>query len=272
MSHEVYRVERVVGTSADGAKVEFQPFYEVKHTRALERRSTFWHSVRRPAVGSSRDNDQGTEVYLSLVDLDFRPSVPAAWTLQVEYDVRQPRSSRAAEGQRFAPAAGDVVVGPRRHPLPDAADLHQRPDLGQGMRLAADLAPGALNYLSLVEGPDGPDALRELIGLYDVKNDPGSRMLIDGLTGARAERVVGRVVDRVDRRDSTFICRGLEVTLDLDEDKFTDGSTLVFAAVLERFLGLYCSINSFVKTIARTKQREGIFYEWKRRAGNQSLL
>ena len=51
-----------------------------------------------------------------------------------------------------------------------------------------------------------------------------------------------------------------------------DGSALVFAGVLERFLGLYCSINSFVKTIVKTKQREGVFFEWARRAGNQALL
>ena len=67
----------------------------------------------------------------------------------------------------------------------------RRPDLGQGMRWRL-ISHLALNYLSLVEGTGvegtgGPDALRELIGLYDIKNDPGSRMVIDGLTGVRAE-------------------------------------------------------------------------------------
>lgn len=271
MAHEVYRVERVVGTSTSGEKVVFQPFYEVKHTLAADRRATFWHSVRRPAVVGSRDSDQGTEVYLSLVDLDFRPSVPAAWTLQVETTCVSrdlPARLKASGLPRLQALSSAALARVKALTLPTAT---HRPDLGQGMRWRL-ISHLAMNYLSLVDGADGPDALRELIGLYDVKDDAGSRMLIDGLTGVRSERVVGRVVNRVDRRDSTFICRGLEVTLELDETKFTDGSTLVFASVLERFLGLYCSINSFVKTIAKTKQREGVFYEWARRAGNQALL
>jgi type VI secretion system protein ImpG len=271
LAHEVYRVERVIGTATDGRTLNFQPFYEVKHTRAAGQPAAYWHVSRQPAAVSARDSDQGTEVFLSLVDLDFRPSASPDWTLQVETACVSrdlPARLKTSGLPRLTALSSAALAGIKCLTLPTAT---RRPDLGQGQRWRL-ISHLALNYLSLVEGPDGADALRELIGLYDVKHDPGSRMLIEGLTGVRAERVVGRVVDRVDRRDSTFICRGLEVTLELDEDKFTDGSALVFAGVLERFLGLYCSINSFVKTIAKTKQREGVFFEWPRRAGNQALL
>jgi type VI secretion system protein ImpG len=271
MSHEVYRVERVVGTSSAGRSVEFQPFYEIKHARPADRNAAYWHVSRQPAAVSNRDNDQGTEVHLSLVDLDFRPSAVPDWTLKVDTTCVSrdlPARLKASGLPKLNALSSASLASVRCLTLPTST---RRPDLGQGQRWRL-ISHLALNYLSLVEGPDGADALRELIGLYDVKNDPGSRMSIDGLLGVHAERVVGRVVDRVDRRDSTFICRGLEVTLELDEDKFTDGSALVFAGVLERFLGLYCSINSFVKTIVKTKQREGTFFEWPRRAGNQALL
>jgi type VI secretion system protein ImpG len=44
------------------------------------------------------------------------------------------------------------------------------------------------------------------------------------------------------------------------------------AAVLERFLALYTSINSFVQTVATTQQREGEFKRWAPRAGEQIVL
>src|SRR5207253_7951994 len=180
---------------------------------------------------------------LSLVDLDFLPSAPPQWTLKIETTCVSrdlPARLKASGLPRLNAMSTGALAKVRCLTLPTAT---VRPDLGHGLRwrLVSHLA---LNYLSLVAGGEGADALRELLALYDNKNDAGSRMLIDGLINVSAERVTGRVVDRVDRRYSTFICRGLEVTLELDEDKFTDGSALVFAGVLERFLGLYCSINS----------------------------
>jgi type VI secretion system protein ImpG len=46
----------------------------------------------------------------------------------------------------------------------------------------------------------------------------------------------------------------------------------LFASVLERFLALYVSINSFSQLIARTTQGERYFKKWPPRAGEQLLL
>jgi type VI secretion system protein ImpG len=42
--------------------------------------------------------------------------------------------------------------------------------------------------------------------------------------------------------------------------------------VIERFLGLYCTINSFSKLIATTNKREGELRRWAPRAGETVLL
>ena len=39
--------------------------------------------------------------------------------------------------------------------------------------------------------------------------------------------------------------RGRRVEIEFDEEQFTGGGVFLFASVLERFLGLYASINSF---------------------------
>jgi len=42
--------------------------------------------------------------------------------------------------------------------------------------------------------------------------------------------------------------------------------------VLERFLGLYTSLNSFTQTVARVRQRGGVLKKWPPRAGEIQIL
>ncbi|MCU0875373.1 MAG: type VI secretion system baseplate subunit TssF, partial [Pirellulaceae bacterium] len=142
-----------------------------------------------------------------------------------------------------------------------------RPALRHGTvwRLISHLS---LNHLSLAENVEGADALREILKLYDVADSPETRALIQGLVGVSCRRVVGRAGGPV----SAGFCRGLEVTLKFDEEKYTGGGVFLFASVLERFLGLYVSVNSFTKTVATTTKREEPLRRWPPRAGEQVLL
>ena len=47
---------------------------------------------------------------------------------------------------------------------------------------------------------------------------------------------------------------------------------LLFASVLERFLAMYASINSFTQLIARMSQSERYLKKWPPRAGEQAML
>ena len=66
--------------------------------------------------------------------------------------------------------------------------------------------------------------------------------------------------------------RGLETTLTFDETQFVGSGMYLFACVLERFLALYTSLNSFNQLAIRTEQREGIIKRFPPRAGEQELL
>lgn len=271
LAHEVHAIDRVVAVSPNNETTEFAPFYSVRHASEAARKTAYWHATRRPAPPLQGDKDFGTEVYLSLVDLDFRPEEKADWTLHVETtSLNRNYPSRLCEnGPPRLQAVGGGPLTSVRCLTSNMRTL--RPKLGQGTRwrLVSHLA---LNHLSLVDLDRGADALRDILKLYDFADSAETQTLIEGLTGVQARRVVGRIRQHVSGRDSTFFARGLEVTLDFDEDRFTDGGVLLLASVLERFLGLYCSINSFVKTIARTNRREGALYEWPPRAGETVLL
>ena len=65
------------------------------------------------------------------------------------------------------------------------------------------------------------------------------------------------MVGRTEVGGQTGIVRGVEVTIEFDEEQFTGHGLFILASVLERFLGLYCSINSFTKLVATTRSATG---------------
>ena len=268
-ANEVYSIDRVTATSPDNEQVEYQPFYSFKHAAERSKQKTFWHAVRRRAERAGGQVDHGTEVYLSLVDLDFSPQVAADWTLDVETTClnrdlphRLPFSDQGLPLRltKGAPIERVRCLSGRPTETFRPAQKH-----GAMWRLISHLS---LNHLSLVDYEEGADALREILTLYNPNESAETQSIIDGIRGVRGRRVVGRVPG--DGRGG--FCRGVEVTVDFDEDRFTGSGVYLFAAVLERFLGLYCSINSFSKLIATTSQREGALRKWPPRAGETVLL
>jgi type VI secretion system protein ImpG len=74
------------------------------------------------------------------------------------------------------------------------------------------------------------------------------------------------------RRVGQAVCRGVEVTLEFDEDKYVGTGLYLFASVLEGFLGQYVSVNSFSQLTAKTLQRKEALKKWPPRNGNRILL
>jgi type VI secretion system protein ImpG len=244
------------------------PFYSYRHGTTAANQQTFWHTSRRP---SSRDGDRGTDVYLALVDLGFRPNLPEEKALVVRTlctNRELPVLLRQA-GERLAIAL-ELAAPVSRVNCVIAPTPPLRPPTRRGTRwrLVSHLA---LNHLSLADGDEGRDALREILALYDFADAESAeeraavtRQMIEGIVGLSSRRVVGRA-------GGTF-CRGVEVTVDLDEEKFVGTGAFLFACVLERFLGLYCTVNSFSQLVARSRQQAGVLKRWPPRAGEQVLL
>src|SRR5207244_6588693 len=105
------------------------------------------------------------------------------------------------------------------------------------------------------------EALREILKLYDFVDSPDTRNQIDGIVSIKSQRVVGSVRTG----GPVAFCRGTEVILQFDEDRFTVSGLFLFASVLERFLALYCSVNSFSKLVATVKGREKELRRWPSR-------
>jgi type VI secretion system protein ImpG len=124
----------------------------------------------------------------------------------------------------------------------------------------------SLNYLSLVT--DGADAFREILRLHNFTGSLSAEKQIDGILSLRSEPHFARLTSS---HGVTF-ARGTRVEIELDEEQFAGTGAYTFAAVLDVFLGLYTSMNSFSQLVVRTRQRKRVLKQWPPRAGQKILM
>jgi len=261
---EVFEIAEVVSVNPQTQEIlHFEPLYSYHHALARSKVQAFWRAARRP---SGYRDDEGTEVFLSLVDLSSRPVRPNVDTLMV----RTLCTNRDVPARLpFGNEAGDFELE-GAIPLKRIVSLIKptetvRPPMAKDSlwRLISQLS---LNYLSLVDG--GRDALQEILRLYNFTESTYSDKHIEGLVSLNSRRHFARVLSE----DGMAFARGTQVEIEFDEEQFVGSGVYLFAAVLECFLGLYVSMNSFSQLRVRTRQRKEILRQWPPRAGRKILL
>lgn len=271
---EIYSIDSVYSIDPVTSQItDYEPFYAFRHGGDRKSQQTFWYASRRQ---STLENDRGTDIYLNLVDRGFNPRLPSDATLV----------ARTTCTNRNLPAQLQLAGEDLHFELLQAAPLSAircvespttplRPPLKRGSHWAL-ISHLNLNQLSISDPVEGRAALQEILSLYDFSDpDAGQQQLadvnqqiIEGIIGVGSRRVVGRTSGG----DGVGFARGVEVTIDFDEQKYVGTGVFLFASVLERFLGLYASINSFSQLVARTKQREGAMKTWPPRTANLPLI
>jgi type VI secretion system protein ImpG len=261
---EVFEITEVKSANPQsGEVVQFEPFYSYRHGVNRSKVQAFWRATRRP---SGYADDEGTDVFLSLVDLSSRPVRPGLDALTVrtictnrDLPARLPFGNEGGdfELEGAVPVKRIVALIKPTDALPPPAG---RDSL---WRLVSQLS---LNYLSLVE--NGREAMQEILRLYNFTGSTYSDKQIEGLTAVDSRRHFARVISE----DGVVFARGTQVDMEFDEEQFVGGGVYLFASVLEYFLGLYVSMNSFSQLRVRTKQRKEILRQWPPRAGQKILL
>ena len=133
----------------------FEPFYSLRHSGRIKKQECYWLARRRP---SHRPNDEGTDMFLSLVDLSMRPISPEGNIVSIRTTCTNrdlpSRLSFGNEDGDFELEGGIVmkrIVALRKPTAP------VRPSTGKSAlwRLISHLS---INYLSLVEEGQGAPA------------------------------------------------------------------------------------------------------------------
>ncbi|MEO1017173.1 MAG: type VI secretion system baseplate subunit TssF [Pseudomonadota bacterium] len=289
MDYEVHSLIDVTGDG--GANVRgrrFAPLFSFEND--IHTDGGHYTIERRPRALSARhdrrevrlSNYQGSEVFLRLMGVDTGAGEGELKRLHLRAlctnrDLAQPGMIPLPVGESHfstesgAPIAAIRCVGEISRP---------RPSLAQGEPIAARagqrfgrtpwhlISHLSLNYLSIVDGPDGEGAasLRELLGLYAAFAEPGIAKQVEGVRHVESQPIT----DRMPIAGPISFGRGLEIKLDFDETLFDGGSAFLLGAVLEQFFRRHISINSFVKT--RLSTGRGELMRWPARIGQRHLM
>lgn len=261
---EIHSIDSVTSVRGGMAAdiVDFKPFYSIRHhlgeADGMSRRA-HWHMQRRQ---SGRHDDKGTDVFLSFVDLDFKPTDPDVEILTVHTTcTNRDLPSRLP----FGDANGDfdletaAPVAKTRCLLKPTPT--RRPNMSGDLQWRL-ISHFSLNYLSIVQG--GEEALREILTLYDFDNSAATRQQINGIISLYSSHVT--------RRLGPSLCRGVKITIELDQEKFVGMGVYLFASILERMFGQYVSVNSFTQLEVKTIQSKEILKTWAPRSGSRILL
>jgi type VI secretion system protein ImpG len=131
-----------------------------------------------------------------------------------------------------------------------------------------------LNHKTLTDPVDGTRFLQEMLRLCDFSDQSAesvvgavNRLIVEGLKSLQTRRVLGRASSG----GIMGLCRGLEVTLEIDEKNYVGVGIFQVASILERFLGWSTAVNSFTQLVVKTVQGDFV-KRWPPRAAERQLL
>ena len=266
---EIHTV-RKVSVSADPADPgeEVAPYFAFDSRMAAGEQRLFWYA-RRESTG--RLDMPGTRMKIAFVDLDFNPRVPPTRTLFA-------RTLCTNRSLAEALPAGALLQIEQAAPVIHIALLDKpTPQIDpplEGATLWRLVSHLSLNYLSLSGGPESLEALREILRLYsfhdltDAFRRSDIHQQIAGLRKMECRRVARRTGNDAWRG----FCRGMEITLTLDESLYVGSGAFLLASVLNAFFPLYASVNTFTQLVLRSQQREETWKIWPPAVGERIVL
>jgi type VI secretion system protein ImpG len=255
---EIFNIERVAALAAGAAEErEVTSFYHFGRGMVSDG-LPFYFTRLRPSVVDDR-----LDTYVSFVDSKGGDALPDAETVTFRLtctnrglaealragDVRDPTDSTPSFVQ-----FRNLTVPTPSIPPPLGGDLH--------WRLMSHLST---NYVSLVS----VEALRGILELYNFQavRDPraarANALRLEGIQGVRAEPSTALV--------QGSLIRGSAVAMEMLEDHFADdGDLFLFASILNEFISLHATLNSFTQLTVRGLQR-GEVVTWPHRIGRDLL-
>ncbi|HWD00075.1 MAG TPA: type VI secretion system baseplate subunit TssF [Candidatus Sulfopaludibacter sp.] len=263
-SMEIYSIDEVATMPVDGSEPrKLLPLYGQQATGGSQ--GGFW-TLRRSAPSLP---DDPMDTYLGLADLPMEPGGAASDVLTVRAtctNVNNP--SRMAWGSEMGDLAADDSPGSfaisrvvlLRRPTPRLL-----PPLG-GRTERALISHMALQHLSLSE--DGAGVLRRLLQALDATEQAATARQIEAIVNVVTRREIAHLYIGGARMPVP----GTHIEVGLDEEAFVGGGAYLFGAVLDRFLSLYASLNTFTQLRVTSRQRREAVGNWPPRAGIQAAI
>ncbi|MDH5545252.1 MAG: type VI secretion system baseplate subunit TssF [Gammaproteobacteria bacterium] len=266
LSREIYQIDKVSITRADGEETVVAPFYGTSHQSLAGDEGLYWHARRRNSDNhKSNQIDKGSEMHISLVNDNYLSASADKWVINVEtLCLNRDMLKYLQRGTLNLHMRDGGLVETIECITPPTHTIRPGQLSGLRWRLISHLS---INHIPLFDQEQTLTVLKEMLGLYNVNELPKNQAIINGIRKLNTRQIASRVRSH----GNAAICRGIEVELVLDEERYKDQNMLLFASVLERFFALYAPMNSFTRLVLRTVQREEPIKKWTPRASNRQI-
>lgn len=264
---EIYSIDAVEGiVNSTNQRRTYIPFYSFKHnlagddTRDPDR---YYHTTTRLAMRRNDDGQPETHqnIYLSVVCPNVEIDELSEETLSIQVTTTNGQWARELK-------EGSICNRISNSRVPEFVQFKNLvqpsfilyPPLESGLEWQF-ISHLALNYLSLSDA----EAIRGILELYDWSADrrgrETNRLHISSISNVSV--IPQDIISR------GAVIRGAEVRIEIVKDNFADeGEIYLFGLVMQEFLGMYSSINSFIQlTLVSHDSKEELF-KWVPEAMN----
>jgi len=256
-TREIYAIEKVLISGRTGEEEQCQPFFG----RSLKggNPSLFWQSSRRFDT-----DDRTSDMEITFVDRVRRPSGPIDKIASIDalcLNRELPEQLPFGGGHPYLQlVSGSEAVGSVEALMAPTPSVRMNEQQGRNWRLMSHLQ---LNHLSIFDN-DGA-ALKDILALYAFRDSRETRQLADALVRVEAKSSMNRL-------GSGGMVTGTDIRLEFDPAAIDRPSAYLFGSVLDRFFGLYTSINSFTRLAISMKGQSKPIAVWPARAAERPLL
>jgi type VI secretion system protein ImpG len=237
---------------------EFKPFESFEHVGDGETSGKYYRLRIRPSI-----NDDHIETYISIMDRNNSSEAFFNQTVSLELLCTNrllPLALGVGDIDTVADSAAKAVDFKNITPVSPP----YTPPL-EGDILWRLLSNMALNYIPLTN----LEALKGIIATYDFKAVHDSRRA-RALTNT-LQSMVGVSTEETDRIYRGLPIRGSRTELILNQRKLScEGEMFLFASILNEFLALYATVNSFHQLVVR-EEKSGEEYLWPARLGTKRM-
>ncbi len=267
---EIINIQEVVAFDPKDNKTTVTPFYGETHPAYLDQDRLFWNARREAANWAGGYAEFGTDLYLSLVDHQFK-----GFNAQEDYGSWL-LSIRAECSNRNLPAHLPFGTDEPKMFIPDRADIIKKVKclLAPTLPVRAALNEASrwqlISHLSLdsFSGENALHQLKEVLKLYDFRCSPENKTLIENIIAIDIKTATARV----NQRGLVGFSTGNDILLTFAKDHYLGSGVFFFCTVLDRFFAQFAAINSFTRLSVQFNNQDGIYHTWPSRAGKAPLL
>ncbi|MGH6862004.1 MAG: type VI secretion system baseplate subunit TssF, partial [Phyllobacterium sp.] len=238
-TREVYAIDRVLLSGPGGEEQLCEPFFG-RSQRGGSTTSSFWQTYRRFS-----QEDGTCDIDIAFVDRTRRSSGRMDAVASVDalcLNRNLPEKLPFGGGHPTLELAdGNDAVSSLEALHPPTPAVRANDYDGRNWRLMSHLL---LNHLSIFDNDGAP--LKDILSLYAFRDIPETRQLVDAIVKVEAKASTARL-------GSGGMVPGTDIFIEFDPAAIDRPSAFLFGCVLDRFCGLYTSVNSFTRLTTAIK-------------------